>query len=133
MLTWSLARPGGADPLCTGPPAPAGCHHREPGALHAPLQRAAVLGGHRALSLPCSWLPGSATPEVHQAGSPVSACWDFRVCGDDGVWGGQWNVRRQGGVLPVPQPPFLNPSPCLLRCPICLLFVLGFPEPLPLT
>lgn len=46
LLTWSLPHPGGADPLRPGPPASAGCHYRKPGALHAPLQRAAVLGGH---------------------------------------------------------------------------------------
>lgn len=98
MLTRPLPHPGGADLLCTGPPAPAGCHHSQPGMLHAPLQRAAVLGGHGALSVPCAWPPGSAAPEVHQAGGPVSAPWDGGVCGDDGVTEGQWDVWRQWDV-----------------------------------
>lgn len=94
--------PGGADPLCAGPPAPAGRHHRQPGALHAPLQRAPVLGGHGAVSLPCAGPAGPAAPEVHQAGCPVSVC---------GLGGGGRVLRRPSLASLVRMSPS-PPCPC---------------------
>lgn len=38
LISPALSSPGRADPLRAGPPAPAGRHHGQPGAFHAPLQ-----------------------------------------------------------------------------------------------
>lgn len=48
-------------------------------------------------------------------------------------YGGRVECVETVWCVAVPQPPFLNPFPWPLCCPICLLFVLGFPEPLVLN
>uniref|UniRef100_A0A674HSI0 Rap guanine nucleotide exchange factor 3 n=1 Tax=Taeniopygia guttata TaxID=59729 RepID=A0A674HSI0_TAEGU len=59
---------GGDDSLHRGAAQVPRGRHGQPGAGDAALQRAAVLGGHRAVPVPRARAEGAAPPQVHQAG-----------------------------------------------------------------